>query len=145
MNIFQQPELSSIEALLGVNDLPIADLEELNLECFFGCDHKNCPGGVIGVEFMGEAGFLRSLVVSSGVRGQGCGQALVDKLEEFTAGTGVQNLYLLTETAEDLFSKLGYLRIDRESVSDAIKSTTGFSSLWPDDAVVMCKSLVTSF
>lgn len=144
MNIFQQPAIASIEALLAMNDLPTSDLAEMDPGCFFGCGSEDQPAGVIGVELYGKDGLLRSLVVSDEVRGQGCGQALVGRLEEFASARGVHNLYLLTETAETFFSHLGYEKVDRQFVSEAIRRSNEFSSLCPDDAVVMCKALVVS-
>lgn len=144
MNIFQQPKLSSVEALLKSNDLPTSDLSKLEPSCFFGCGDEDDPSGAIGVELIGEHGLLRSLVVSDKVRGQGCGQALVSRLEKFTLERGVKTLYLLTETAEVFFSRLDYVIVDRESVPEEIKLTNEFSSLCPDDAIVMRKVLSQS-
>lgn len=53
----------------------------------------------------------------------------------------MRTLYLLTDTAEAFFERLGYTRVARETVPLGIQQTEEFSSLCPDDAAVMKKEL----
>lgn len=130
----------SIELLIEC-DLPYSDLTVASFETYLGCGGESNPNGIIGLELYGEDALLRSLAISADARGQGCGKVLVSKLEELARSKGVRNLYLLTDTAEDYFKRLGFLIVERHLVSDAIKETEEFSNLCSEDAVVMRKAL----
>lgn len=54
---------------------------------------------------------------------------------------GVQQLCLLTTTAERFFERLGYERADREAAPTAIRGTSEFTSLCPASAAFMRKRL----
>ncbi len=94
------------------------------------------------MELYGEDALLRSLVVGESARQTGCGTMLVEAIERMASELGVSNLYLLTTTAEQYFHRRGYSTIDRNLVSDNIRTSSEFSSLCPDSAAVMRKSLV---
>ena len=104
---------------------------------------KKKPAGVIGLELHGSEALLRSLAVTADARSSGCGGALIAELEAFARSKGVNELYLLTETAESYFASRGYRSVERGSVADSIRQTREFSSLCPADAAVMKKSLVS--
>jgi GNAT superfamily N-acetyltransferase len=53
------------------------------------------------------AGLLRSVVVEPTVRGTGIGATLVDSSEILARDLGINELYLLTETAETWFENRG--------------------------------------
>lgn len=139
--IFQSPALSDVKKLLIENQLPFEDLSQSNMEHFFGCGENNKATGVIGLEKYGTDGLLRSLVVSSKARGFGCGAELVNGLETYARSIGIDQLYLLTNTAEEYFRKKGYSKISREKVSEQIKRTKEFSELCPASATVMLKNI----
>jgi amino-acid N-acetyltransferase len=96
---------------------------------------------VAGLERFGPVGLLRSLAVSTGARGRGLGRALVSAIEDEARSSGIADLYLLTTTADEFFSRLGYVRIARDETPVAIASTAQFSALCPSSAVVMRKSM----
>ena len=68
--------------------------------------------GVIGLERFGAGGVLRLLAVASAYQGLGAGRALVSRLENDARAAGVEQLVLLTETAQAFFGELGYEVID---------------------------------
>ncbi len=107
------------------------------LENFFGYGIPAEPSGVIGLEIHGSFGLLRSLVVDPRHRGTGCGKALVDALESYAAHHRIESIYLLTETAEQFFSRLGYRAIDRADLPEVIEATQEISALCPDTATAM--------
>jgi amino-acid N-acetyltransferase len=127
--------------LLAACKLPGADLEDGHFEHFFGCGEQADPTGVVGVELHGKIGLLRSLAVDQTARRRGCGKRLVKQVEQYAAGRGVQSLYLLTTTAADFFAALGYRRVDRAQVPEAIRNTREFSGLCPSSSSVMVKDL----
>jgi amino-acid N-acetyltransferase len=72
----------------------------------------------------------------------GLGKFIVEELEKITKGKGINRLYLLTTTAEDFFTKLGYKIIDRKELPIEIKNTTEFTSVCPSTASVLRKLLL---
>lgn len=98
--------------------------------------------GAIGMEQYGSDGLLRSLVVDPGYRGEQLGRTLVDALEREAVKRGVRTLYLLTDTAEDYFPRLGYALFDRQSVPTGIRATAQFRELCPASAACLRKTLV---
>jgi len=139
--VFQNPELTAVEKILNEHSLPVDDLSGIDLKHFFGCGSRSHMTGVIGLEIHGTDGLLRSLAVSADVQGKGCGSALLHKLEEHAQSEGIENLYLLTETAESYFKLNGFKTINREMASAPIKKTREFSELCPASATLMRKSL----
>ena len=133
--------LTSIGAMLDANKLPVDDLSEPGVELFCKCEGDQ-PVAAIGLERRGTSGLLRSLVVLDEKRGQGIAQSLVSEVEAEARQTGLSGLYLLTETADEFFSKAGYERADRSAAPAAIKETRQFSSLCPASATFMCKSFI---
>ena len=138
-HIFQSPKLRDVERILLSHNLPVDDLPDVELVNFFGCGEEDNPKGVIGLEIHGSDGLLRSLAVEPEVQGEGCGASLLCALEQHSKNVGVENLYLLTETAEEYFKKNGFESVDREYASEQIKQTTQFSSLCPSSATLMRK------
>jgi len=138
--IHYQPSAEPVRQLLLEADLTTADLPE-TLEDFFGCGDRNRPGGVVGLELHRPYALLRSLAVSSQARGRGCGKALVAAAEEHARGKAVESIYLLTETAETFFRRLGYRTVERSTAPASIRQTREFSELCPDSAAFMVKNL----
>jgi len=140
MNIYQHPAKDRVIEILQECGLPHIDLTESSFQHFLGCGSKDKPEGVIGLEQYGEDGLLRSLAITASARNKGCAKALVSELEALAESKGIRHLYLLTNTAEDLFLQLGYSIVERQLVSDAIKNTQEFSTVCPGDTTVMRKS-----
>lgn len=140
-HIFRHPSRHCALTLLSEHGLPTGDLADLDLSSFLGCGDEDDPEGIVGLELHGADALLRSLAVRAGSQSRGCGKALVKAAEAFAREQGAESLYLLTETAETFFAKLGYERIDRAVVSESIRRTREFSSLCPDSAAVMRKAL----
>ncbi len=141
MRIYKNPDRVRVFELLSQCELPSSDLQKSDLETFFGCGDEVNPDGIIGLEQYGVYGLLRSLAVAPEARNQGCAKLLVIKVEEFSKTRGIKTIYLLTTTAKQFFSRLGYSEVERQSVPDAIKATAEFSSLCPDSATVMVKKI----
>lgn len=96
---------------------------------------------MIGLELLGRLALLRSLAVRKKYRGQGWGKKLVNEIEEYASGQGIEQLYLLTTTAVDFFNRQGYQTVDRHSVPGVVQQTAEFQSLCPASTVCMVKSL----
>ncbi len=132
-------DLEAIRWLLDVEFLPSADINETALEHFLVCRDEIGVAGVVGLEIYGEVALLRSLVVTERHLGCGHGRRLITAAQEQANEMNVRAIYLLTTTAESFFEYLGYRRIQREEVPDAIRATREFASLCPASAIVMVK------
>ena len=133
-------ESEAIRTLLVKAELPNEDFTQ-HLPHFLTARQNGTLAGAVGLEIYGESGLLRSLVVDVAYRGQGLGIELCEEIFAYARGQGVKELYLLTTTAANFFPKLGFTRIDRDSVPPAIQSTTEFASICPSTAVCMVKRL----
>lgn len=134
-------QLPAITLLLQSQGLPVEDLPA-DLDNFLVATEGDTIIGVIGMERYGQFGLLRSMVVHPGYRNRSIAAALVETLEHRARNTGIVAMYLLTETAEDYFSKKGFSGIVRETVPEEIKKSSEFSHVCPVSARVMTKPLV---
>ena len=130
---------AGIKALLAVCELPHEDLTTAHLEHFWVLRDGPRLAGVVGLEMLGDIGLLRSLAVPDAYRGQGIGTRLIEKAEDYACAQGIKDLYLLTTTAPDYFTKRGYQRTDRDTAPGGLRDTTEFKSVCPDSAVGMVK------
>lgn len=141
MKINRWPSKTAAIKLLRECGLPIDDLQHNHFETFFGCDLNDTLAGLIGLELYNPVGLLRSLAVRNDYRNRGCGRKLVQEAERFASAHDVERLYLLTTTAEEYFSRLGYSPENRSEIPEPIKRTQEFSRLCPETAIIMVKPL----
>ena len=141
MTIVDRPAGADVRRLLEEADLPTSDLTPEKLGNFFACERVGRLEAIAGLELYGADGLLRSVVVSPQCRSQGLGAALVAHAEGAARVGGVARLFLLTNTAERFFSRLGYERVARAAAPPAIRNTSEFSALCPTSAVLMVKQL----
>ncbi len=132
-------DIKNAKKLLRAADLPVDDLDSSMLA--FVAEADGLLVAAIGIEVFDSVGLLRSLVVASDFRAAGIGRFLVERLEDRARQDGVSELWLLTIDADAWFEGLGYTALGREQAPDAIRATAEFSSLCPDDAVLMRKPL----
>ncbi|MEE4241792.1 MAG: arsenic resistance N-acetyltransferase ArsN2 [Desulfopila sp.] len=133
--------ISEAEALLGGCSLPTSDLQENRRIQLFGIHKDTDLVACIGVELYGTSALLRSLAVSPDSRREGTGRALSEFAEKYCMQNGVKEIYLLTETAENYFEKLGYSIQEKETAPSCIKGTTQFSGVCPASSRFMKKIL----
>jgi amino-acid N-acetyltransferase len=141
MNIVpaSQNNFSSAIELLKENNLPTEDINPATE--LFVLEENNCVLGTVAVEHNADTALLRSLAVSKDKRNNGLGEKLVSFIEERLAKNGIQEIYLLTTTASEFFTKRGYEKMNRNDAAPFIKSTAEFSSLCSSSAIVMKKQL----
>jgi len=133
-------DLSAVESLLTASELP-TDGVRANFSGFVVADDNGAIAGAIGLEKYGSVALLRSAVVAPDHRGTGVGRKLVEQLLERAEEAGVDELYLLTTTAENYFPRFGFTRTTRATVPDALKASAEFRGACPDTAVVMTRPL----
>jgi amino-acid N-acetyltransferase len=130
----------SIEALLVAAGLPLAGL---GFALGTAVVARDCDTivGVAAVEPYGSAGLLRSVAVAETWRGTGLGRRLVTEAEACAAESGIGTLFLLTETAEDWFPRLGYEASNRAGVPAALAASPEFTAACPEGAAVFRKAI----
>ena len=129
-------DLDAVESLLTANDLPLDGVKE-NFSSFVVAEDKGEIAGAIGLEKFGSVALLRSAVVSRQYRGSGIGRRLVEQVLEQASDEGIEELFLLTTTAEKYFPRFGFSTIARSAVPAAVKASAEFQGACPDSAVVM--------
>lgn len=129
-------DLPGIKALLQRCELPTADLEQAHI-AFWVEERDGDVTGVIGLQRFDAVALLRSLAVDASLRGQGVGAGLVSLLEAEAQAQGVEQLVLLTQTAQAFFARRGYGVIARDAAPAAVRETEEFRSLCPASAVCM--------
>ena len=95
-------DLSAVEGLLTASDLPTDGVRD-NFSSFVVAEDDGAIAGAIGLEKYGSVALLRSAVVSPDHRGSGVGRRLVEQLLERAEEAGIDELFLLTTTAEEYF------------------------------------------
>ena len=141
--MIKNPDESQVQRLLTDCDLPTSDITPAHLEHFFGLEDGSALFGIIGLELYGDVALLRSLAVSPEHRSAGLGKQLVSHAEGYALSQGVQDVYLLTTTADKFFSKLGYSSVPRHQAPAAIQGTAEFSDLCPSSSIFMVKQLAS--
>jgi amino-acid N-acetyltransferase len=133
----------AIERVLTEAGLPLDGLElALSLAVVARADGiERAVVGCAAVEPYGSAGLLRSVCVAPDSRGSGLGRGLVAAAESLAAARGIEDLYLLTQTAEDWFPRLDYEATTRSAVPAALTTSPEFVGACPESAAVLRKHL----
>ena len=136
----RRSDLAAVESLLAQSDLPTEGVRD-SFSSFVVAEDQGAIAGAVGFEKYGSVALLRSAVVSPDHRGSGVGRRLVEQLLERAEEAGVDELYLLTTTAEDYFPKFGFVRTTRAQVPDAVKTSAEFRGACPETATVMTRRI----
>jgi amino-acid N-acetyltransferase len=140
----QDVDLAVALVLLEGAALPTADLTSARNLRLWVFEENATVFGLIGMERFGACALLRSLVVGPSHQRRGFGHTLVARLEREAQTEEVEQLVLLTDTAERFFGAIGYEVVDRRLVPEEIKQSAEFRSLCPASAVCMTKFLASS-
>lgn len=97
-----------------------------------------CAGGL---EVYGTNALLRSMVVTTAMRGKGWARKLLDQLIQDCASLGVTRLYLLTTTARTYFSRSGFAVVDRATIPEPVLQSREFQGACPASATAMALNL----
>lgn len=139
---FSTHDKEKVLDLLKACQLPTEDLTDEKMKNFMVArDQDDRIIGVVGVEMYQESALLRSLAVHPAYREKGVGSGLTRKIESFATHSGIKTLYLLTMTAADFFSKIGYEVTQRDRVPKSIEKTEEFKNVCPVSAVCLFKAL----
>ena len=132
----ERSDLQSIRELLAQSQLPLEGVDEC-IENFIVAEASGSIVGSISIERHGNYGLLRSAAVSKPLRGRGIGTELVHRLLGDARVKDLEGVYLLTTTAEEYFSSLGFGKIDRSIVPPELGSSVEFQSACPSSATAM--------
>ena len=141
MKIEPIESLEQVKIILMSSDLPTEDIVSPSCVQFFGIFEDTNLLAIIGLELYGNVGLLRSLAVLPTSQHSGLGNRLVKHAESVAMQNGVEQLYLLTTTAEAYFLQQGYNSASRDEAPEAIKATSQFAGLCPDSAAFLSKTL----
>ncbi len=133
-------DFSSVCALLESAQLPTADLRQ-DMAHFFLAIIGDDTVGAIGLDPYGSSGLLRSMIVQPEFRNMGIAAHLVETLEAHAKKEGVEELYLITNTAEQFFAKIGFKKIQRDQLPDAVAGSAEFNGLCPASSTIMKKKI----
>jgi amino-acid N-acetyltransferase len=134
-------DLSAVLGLLEQANLPSAGVAEA-LPHFVVAENQGQLVGVAGLEMYGESALLRSVAVEESWRGTGVGRTLIERALSLTRERGIQDVFLLTTTAEHYFPRFGFACVSRDSVAEAVQASAEFQGACPASAVVMRKTMM---
>jgi amino-acid N-acetyltransferase len=133
----EQKQLLALQSFLEDHKLPFKDIR---LDGNLFLVYNNAAGNIIGsggIERYGNIGLLRSVAVRSSERGKKLGQQIVEDILQRAKELRIHSVFLLTETAHDLFLKMGFNDLSRDDVPEEIKSSSEFSFVCPASAKCM--------
>jgi len=107
--------------------LPTVGIEDCLENFLIAIDEKGSWIGVAGYEMYGQSALLRSVAVDKASRNLGHGRLLVEGVLAHARKQGVRIVYLLTETAERYFSRLGFVPVGRDQIEAAVKNSPEFT------------------
>ena len=128
-------DLNKIKALLQSHGLPVNDISKSVR--FYILEKNDRFAAVGGYEKYGKNGLLRSIAVEKDFLKKGFGREIVAKLIDDAKSNGIENLFLLTESAETFFLKFGFKKADRNTAPTEIKESSEFKYVCPQSAVFM--------
>ena len=140
LRIAQGSDLPAVLGLLGRARLPTAGVADVPSQ-FVVAESNGEIVGVVGLELYGESALLRSAAVEESWRGSGVGRVLVERALDVARERGIEDVFLLTTTAEHYFPRFGFSCVRRDSVTPGVKSSIEFQEACPASATVMRKSL----
>ena len=129
-------DVASIERVLTDCGLPTGGIAS-HMEHFIVAKAGNDVVGSIGVEVYAGTGLLRSLAVLPSARGKGIGKELCSRAIAHAHREHVDELYLLTTTANGFLAKRGFKTIERTDAPASMQSTIEFKTFCPKSAVCM--------
>ncbi len=132
-------ERSRVEGLLAESGLTRAGLGDPHCELWVAVAGAELVG-VTGLERFGPVGLVRSVATRGDWRGRGVAGALCREVFAAAAAAGVSRLYLLTETAEEYFRRLGFVAVPRAGADPLLAGSAEFQSGHCASAVLMLRA-----
>jgi len=122
-------DLSAIQELLIVSGLPTAEVAA-NVSNFIVADNGKIIG-VIGAHYCGTKVLLRSFAVSFERQKSGVGWTLLQEMQKKFNSKTVAAVYLLTNTAQEYFKRVGFYEISYSEIPALLLSESGLDKACP--------------
>ena len=136
-------DLAAIEAVLRDAGLPVVGVQE-HVDEFIVAEQDGALVGCAGLERYGDAGLLRSVAVTSNMRGTGLGQRLTAASIDAARSQGITSLALLTETADGFFPRFGFAPVARADLPTALHASEELRGACPASARAMLLNLAAA-
>jgi arsenate reductase len=131
-------DLDAIKSMLMAALLPSRDVGGLN-QRFIVARENGRILGCAGLEAFDQDGQVRSLAVHWTRRNAGLGTRLHERLLFEAVLAGVRNLYVVTTTAEEFFSRHGYRKVRAQEVPPRLLASEEFATFVPGGGTVMSR------
>lgn len=138
--ISNESEFESFRKSVQYAGLPHQDLN-YNTQILIGYYDNHELVGTGGLEILDRFALLRSVSVSENHRNKNIGKQITSDIVANAKQSNLDAVYLLTETAQDYFQKLGFEKVERESIPHEVKSTSEFAHGCPASAIAMVMKL----
>ncbi len=132
----QPSDLDTIRHILQTNSLTSDDITQ-HLENFLVAEINGVVVGTIGMEFYQNIGLLRSAAVLPSHQHQRIGDKLVASIHGYAQERGVNEIVLLTTTAEEYFKRKGFTTINRNEIDGQVLTSNQFNGACPSTAICM--------
>ncbi|ELR70782.1 tyrosine phosphatase [Fulvivirga imtechensis AK7] len=129
-----------VVTMLAETRLPFEDID-LNVHHMIGAYDGERLKGIAALELYGQYALLRSVAVDTREQQKGLGSTLIEEVLKTAKALNLSNLYLLTETAEGFFSKLGFVKTERSEVPTTVMGSREFKYLCPESAICMMRQI----
>lgn len=130
-------DLTAMLSLLRRASLPTEGVAEQHLGRFFVAEGEGAIIGCVGLEVYGQTALLRSLAVTREFQNRGLGSRLAEHALRQAASLGLDEVFLLTTTAEGFFKRFGFTKIARENAPEQIRQSVEFRLNCCETAVCM--------
>ncbi len=131
-----EEDFPAILALVEQNRLPKDGLHDHLSTALVAVDDKRIVGSA-ALEMYGPAALLRSVAVEQAYRNRGLGHQLTRSTLGLALQRGVTAIFLLTETAQDFFTRFGFRPIPRGDVVLSVQRSVEFTTACPESAQAM--------
>jgi N-acetylglutamate synthase-like GNAT family acetyltransferase/protein-tyrosine-phosphatase len=131
-------DMDAIRRLLVAALLPSGDVDGPN-QRYIVARQDGKVVGCAGLETFGQDGQLRSMAVHWTSRNTGLGTSLHGRLLFEALQAGVRNLYVVTTTASDFFSRQGYRKVQAADVPAGVVGSEEYETFVPGGGVVMAR------
>lgn len=129
-------DYQQIIELLTKSNLPTEGVREVLSSTIVAKDGEDVIG-CAAIEMYNNSTLLRSVAVDDRYQGKGIGLKLTQNLIGLSQNSNIKEIYLLTETAENYFTKLGFTKIPRAQAPTEIQQSEEFSAICPQSSSVL--------
>lgn len=129
-------DLTTVFKLLETAKLPTAGVED-HLQNFVLEFENDVLLGCAGLEIHGQAGLLRSVVVTATERNQGIGSRLVQSILAHAREKRLSSVFLLTESATTYFPRFGFKQVSRAEIPASLHASKELRGACPATVLVM--------